>query len=239
MTRSTPVRELHDRLAPVTLARDQLLPVPEPLLPLFPFGGLPKGQSVGVEGPGGWSLALALAGSLLGDDGWMAVVGVEELGLVAAAGLGVRLDRVLVVEAVPSDQLGTVVAALVEVVGVVALAPRRLLGQRDARRLTARAREQGTTLLHLDGGRHWPQGLDLTLTTRLERWEGVGQGHGHLRSRLVTVSATGRRAAARRREAMVLLPGPDGRLGPSPDATAPASPARAEPGPASALAQVG
>ncbi|MCP3990341.1 MAG: hypothetical protein GY724_14790 [Actinomycetia bacterium] len=212
MARSAKLRELQDRLAPVTLAREQLLAVPEPLQPLFPFGGLQKGQSVGFRGPGNWSLAMAMAGSLLGNDGWMAIVGVEELGLLSAAEVGVRLDRLLLIETPPSAQLATVVAALVEVMGVVALSPHREVGHRDARRLTARAREQGSTLLLLDGGRHWPQALDLTITTKPERWEGVGQGHGHLQWRQLSVEAVGRRSSARRRQVSVLLPGPGGSL---------------------------
>jgi hypothetical protein len=212
MARSTKLRELQDRLAPVTLAREQLLAVPDPLLPLFPFGGLQKGQSIGFRGPGSWSIAMAMAGALLGNDTWMAIVGVEELGLLSAAEVGVRLDRLLLIETPPSAQLATVAAALVEVMGIVVLSPHREVDSRDARRLTARAREQGSTLFLLDGGRHWPQALDLTITTRPEWWEGVGQGHGHLQWRQLSVEAIGRRSSARQRQVSVLLPGPDGGL---------------------------
>lgn len=212
MAHSEVLRELQDRLAPVTLAREQLLAVPEPLLPLFPFGGLQKGQSVGFRGSGSWSVAMAMAGTLAGNDGWMAVVGIEELGLAAVAELGVRLDRLLLIETTPPAQLATVVAALVGAVGVIALSPNRDVGHRDARRLTARARERGTTLFHLDGGRHWSQALDLMITTKPEHWEGIGQGHGHLRWRRLSVEAIGRRSSARRRRVSVLLPGPGGGL---------------------------
>jgi hypothetical protein len=202
--------ELHDRLAPVTLAREHLLAVPEPLRDLFPSGGMQRGWSVGFEGPGGWSIALAMAASVASGDAWMAVVGVEELGLVAAAELGVRLDRLLVIESSAPNLLATVTASLVEVADVVALAPRQPVSHRDARRLTARARERGSVLFHLDGGRGWPLALDVTITATTERWEGIGQGHGHLRSRRLGIEAVGRRSAARRRHLSVLLPGPDG-----------------------------
>ncbi len=212
MARTAELRELQDRFAPVTLAREQLLTVPEPLLPLFPFGGLQKGQSVGFRGPGSWSVAMAMAGGLLDNDGWMAIVGVEELGLLSAAEVGVRLDRVLLIETPPSTQLATVVASLVEVMGVIAISPHRQVSNRDARRLAARSREQGATLFLLDGGRYWPQALDLTITTKPERWEGIGQGHGHLQWRQLSVEAVGRRSSARQRQVSILLPGPDGGL---------------------------
>ena len=206
------VAELEQRVAPITPAGLRLVPVPEPLAPLFPGRGLQQGWSVGVAGPGGWSLALALLGAALRGDGWAAGVGVEELGLVAADELGVPLSRLLLVESPGTARQAAVLAALVEVVDVVVLGPLGPLPARDARRLSARAREQGVILLHLDGGRSWPQALDATLTVEPGPWIGVGQGHGHLRARPVGVTAVGRRSLARPRRVEVLLPGPDGGL---------------------------
>lgn len=137
------LQALQERVAPVTLAREQLLDVPEAFQPLFPFGGMQRGQSIGFQGHGGWSAALALAGSAMGDDGWLAIVGVEELGLVAAAEFGVRLDRLLLIESTGSVQLAPVIASLLDAVDIVALHPRAPVGRREARRLTARSRERG------------------------------------------------------------------------------------------------
>jgi hypothetical protein len=204
MVGSALLRELHDRVAPVTLAAEQLLAVPEPLQPLFTQGGMPRGISVGFQGPGSWSIALALAGVALGSDGWMAVVGVEELGLVAAAELGVRLDRMLLIASMGAANLAPVVAALVEAMDIIVVAPRSPVGVRDARRLQARARERGTVLFHLDGGAHWPEALDLTIKADNDRWEGIGWGHGHLQLRHLDVRAVGRRAVS------VVVGGTDG-----------------------------
>ena len=215
MTRSQVLQELHDRIAPVTLSREQLLTVPEPLLPLFPLGGLQRGTSVGFDGAGSTSVALTLAASTLGTDRWMAIVGLEELGLLAASELGVRLDRLLLIESTQSTQLAAVAAALVEAVDIIVIHPRKRLGARDARRLTARSKERGTVLFHLDGGRNWPGVLDLEITTSAERWEGLGQGHGHLRQRHLTVSTFGRRSSARHRQTSILLPGPTGGMAPN------------------------
>lgn len=229
--RRTAVQSGLDRqLAPVTLANQQLLPVPQPLLPLFPLGGLQRGWSVGFDGSGSWSLAMALLGSsgnssdwrqpsagcssfppanAMGD-GWVACVGLEALGLVAADEVGLRLDRVIMVENPPAGQWATVIAALVEVVDVICLGETVSVGTRDARRLMARAREQNAVLFHLDGGRSWPQVLDVNLSVQVNSWHGIGVGHGHLESRSVSVTAVGRRSMAKPRTVDILLPGPGG-----------------------------
>jgi hypothetical protein len=78
----------------------------------------------------------------------------------------------------------------------------------DARRLVARARERGSVLVQLGSG--WATEADLTLAITAARWEGLDHGHGHLRSRQVTITRTGRGEAARPRTAALWLPGPGG-----------------------------
>ncbi|MEZ5340097.1 MAG: hypothetical protein R2706_01230 [Acidimicrobiales bacterium] len=204
--------ELINKIRPVTLAQERVLPVPEALLPLFPWGGLPRGSTVGVQGSGSWSLAMALMAESLGSQGWLAVVGAPSFGLAAASGFGIRLDRVLVVEEPGRSRWGAVVSALLESVDMVAIDPDAAVGARDARRLAARAREQESILFHLDGGKSWPTGLDTSLSVDIEGWVGIGQGHGHLQARQANVRAVGRRSGAPNRSVSVWLPGPDGRL---------------------------
>lgn len=201
---------LEQQVAPVTLANEQLLPVPDALGPLFPLGGLQRGWSLGFNGNGGWSLAMAMLGAAVGADGWAACVGLEEFGLVAADELGVHLDRLLMVETPPSEHLASVIASLVEVVDVICLGPTPAIGLRAGRRLMARAREQNAVLFHLDGGRSWPHPLDVDLQTEVGRWRGIGQGYGSLATRPVAVRSSGRRSMAQPRRVDVLLPGPDG-----------------------------
>lgn len=206
---------LADRVAPVTLAVERRLPVPGPLAPVLPDGGLQRGWSVGVAGPAAWSLAAALVAPVQAAEGWVAVVGAPAFGLVAATGYGFRLDRVVLVDQPPPGRWSAVVAALVDAVDVVLVAPAAAVPGRDARRLRARARERGAVVVHLDGGRTWPEAADVVLEAGDARWEGLGVGHGHLRARRVVVTGTGRRLPGRPRRTELWLPGPDGALAPA------------------------
>ncbi|MFV0524247.1 MAG: hypothetical protein ACK5RL_07095 [Acidimicrobiales bacterium] len=203
---------LRARVSPVSLACHHLLPVPEPVAALFPSAGIRQGTSVGFRGPGGHALALALAAAALGTSGWMAAVGTDDVGWTAAAELGVPLERLLVVSPVAAPRQPTVLATLIDAMDVVLLGPGPPVDHRSARRLAARMRERGTVVFHLDGGRSWPEPLDLVCVTADPRWEGLGVGHGHLRHRWLSVGVEGRRAPGRIRSVTVGLPGPGGGL---------------------------
>ena len=134
---------------PVALAREQLLPVLTPLAPLFPEGGLRRGSTIFVEGPGATSLALALGAATSAAGSWVAAVGLPSLGMLAAAELGVALERVVVVATPPAEAWATVVAALLDAVDLVWAGLPSRVGAGDARRLAARARERGSVLMAL------------------------------------------------------------------------------------------
>jgi hypothetical protein len=209
------VHELAGRARPVSLARDQLVAVLPPLSILLPDGGLQRGSTVVVHpgagpGTGATSLALALLVAASQAGSWCTVVGLPELGLVAAAGLGVCLERLALVPA-PGDRWPVVTAALLDAVDLVLVRPPGRPRITDARRLSARARERGAVLLTLSGS--WPEGADLRLSVTAATWLGLGQGQGHLRAREVEVTASGRRAAARERRIRLWLPGSDGTVG--------------------------
>ncbi|MCD9623588.1 hypothetical protein [Rhabdothermincola salaria] len=233
------LREIADRAAPVTLARHQTLPVVEALAPLLPEGAVARGSVVGVAGgAGATSLALTLVAGPSRDGSWAAVVGLPELGLAAAAELGVALDRLALV-ALPRHDPATwapTVAALIGAVDLVLVDARLRLAARDTRRLAARARERGSVLVPVapgalvsggaggTGGARPPSrrmlgewACDVILGVTEVRWEGLGQGHGHLRRRQVVVTADGRGRAARPRRGEVWLPadGTTERLQPS------------------------
>ena len=208
---------LGDASAPV-LAGERVLPVVPALTAMFTNpAGLRRGATVVVDtdhtAPGAVSLALALVAAASATGSWAGVVGVPDLGLVAAAELGVRLERVALIPRVEPAQWVTVVGALLDAVDVVIAHPPAHLRGGDARRLTARARERGSTLIPLLPGRAWADGADVRLTVTGGRWEGAGTGEGHLAARELTVTRGGRGAAARPRTVRLWLPGPGGGVG--------------------------
>ncbi len=210
------------RARPVSLVREHRLPVLTALEGLLPDAGLVRGTTVAVTGT---SLALALAAGPSRAGSWVALVGVPWLGLAAVAGLGLALERVAVVAEPEPAVWATVAAALVGAFDVVVVAEPERVRAADARRLAARARERGTVLVAVRpsataagvraggrgdrGDRHGLE-ADLRLALTTVGWEGLGDGHGHLRARRVRVEATGRRRAARPRVVDLWLPGPDG-----------------------------
>jgi hypothetical protein len=223
------VRELGDRGRPVALAREQLLAVLPPLAGLFPEGGLRRGSTVVVNpgrrvGDGATSLAFALLVAASQAGSWCAAVGLSELGPVAAAGLGVCLERLALVPD-PGDQWPVVTAALLDAVDLVLVRPPWRPRLIDVRRLGARARERGGVLLPFSGS--WPEGADLRLAVAASAWQGLGEGHGHLHARAMEVTASGRGAAVRERRVGLWLPGPDGTLAALGELTGVAAPAPA------------
>lgn len=207
--------ELAERVRPVTLTREQRLPVLPALEGLLPGAGLRRGATVSIgsaPGTGGTtSLALALVAESSRVGSWVAAVGLPSLGLVAADELGVALERLVLVAAPERDAWGGVVAALVDGFDLVLLnAGRSGVRPADARRLVARARERGAVLLQLGAG--WPEGADLQLQVTRARWEGLDDGHGHLQARKVRVVRSGRGEAAQPRRADLWLPGPSGEV---------------------------
>jgi hypothetical protein len=190
-----------------TPAGERTLPVSPALADLLP-DGLRRGSTVGVVGPGGRSLALALIAEATATGSWAAVVGDPDLGLAAAAEAGVALARLAVVDLsgpTASRQWGAVVAALVGGLDLVLVAPRRQVRAVDARRLAARARERGSVLIRI-GDALWPDRPDLELALADAAWEGPEDGYGRLRCRRAEVVATGRGRNARERRALLLLP---------------------------------
>lgn len=205
-------------VGPGGLARDRCLPVLPALEALVPGRGLRRGATVGVGAApgvaGATSLALALAAGASQAGSWVAAIGLGSLGLVAAAELGVALERLVLVADPGRDREGwaPVVGALVDGFDVVLVAAPERFRPADARRLVARVRERGAVLVAVGGdlpGERSP----LRLTVTAARWEGLGDGWGHLEGRRMTVEAGGRGEAARTRRAELWLPAEGGGVG--------------------------
>jgi hypothetical protein len=198
--------DLARRIRPVTLAGEQLLPVPRALEPLLPDRGLRRGGTVAVHGS--LALALALVAGASATGSWVVAVGLPDLGVVAAAEAGIVLERLALVPGagVATAAWATVVAALLDAIDVVLVRPPVRLPAAAARRLAARARERRSVLLPV--GDAWPIAPDLRLAVTASQWEGLGWGHGRLEARKVEVTAAGRGAAMLERRATLWLPGP-------------------------------
>lgn len=181
----------------------QTLPTVSALADLLPSRGLRRGASYSVEGSTTLALATLVGASEAGS--WCGVVGMPALGIEAAAGLGVDLDRLALVPS-PGASWLEVVAALVEAVDIVVVRPPARSHDAEARRLAARVRQRGAVLVVAG---QWP-GCELRFTVTANEWTGLGSGHGHLTARQATVSAVGRGSAARPRSTRLWLPAPDG-----------------------------
>ncbi|MDP1819753.1 MAG: hypothetical protein Q8K58_07625 [Acidimicrobiales bacterium] len=211
------LEELKERVRPVALAQQQRLPVLPGLADLLPGAGLRRGSTVSISAVpqmgGATTLALALLAEASRAGSWVAAVGLPSLGLVAADELGVALERLVLVAAPERDGWGSVVAALIDGFDLVVLhAGRGGVRPTDARRLVARGRERGSVLVQLGAG--WAGEADLALQVTAARWEGLGEGHGHLRARRVTVTSGGRGEAARPRQVDLWLPSSEGTVAP-------------------------
>jgi hypothetical protein len=175
------------------------LTVPAPLAEILPRGGLPRGGVVSLVGDSGsTSLLFSLLAAPSG--AWSAVVGMPDLGLLAAVEQGVDLDRLVLIPD-PGPDVLQVLSVLADGVDIIAAVPPKVLPPARLRILGARLRQSGAVLL-VTGA--WP-GAELVLRSRVENWTGVGRGHGRLRDRELIVEVGGRGAAHRRGAAAMLL----------------------------------
>lgn len=186
------------------------LPTHEAFADLLPGGALAAGGAYAVAESTTLALGLLQGPSAAG--AWCAVVGVPDLGVEAAAGLGVDLDRLVLVPH-PGDQWLSVVSALVDVVSVILVRPpvrdgRVRIGEAAASKLASRLRQREAVLISLGD---WPR-HDARLSITASDWAGIGAGFGHLSARQVTVSSAAAPWSGRVRSRRMWLPGPDQRV---------------------------
>jgi hypothetical protein len=210
------IGDLVERIRPLALRHEQqglpLLPALGELLP----GGVMPGSVVTVSAApgvlGATTLALALVAGPSQAGAWVALVGGPRRGsagwgLVAAAELGVELERLVVVAASepPAGGWARVIVALLDGFPVVVLGPQVRLHHRDTRRLAARLRERGGVLVRTGSD---AISADVRLVAREVLWEGVDRFESTrlLQRRRIVVEASGRGAASRARQAEISLP---------------------------------
>jgi hypothetical protein len=188
---------------PVSLARDRAISVPGALGTLIPGAALRRGTTVtvaGTPGSGATLLAFELAAAVTATGEWAGAVDLQTtLGVEAAAGAGVALERFAVVRGAPADRWATVVATLLEGVTLVIAELPRTVRVGDARRLSARTRERGSVLVALETGARWPGDAALRLHAAGGTWHGLAPGAGLLTGRHRSVQVEGQGEAARPR----------------------------------------
>ena len=191
------IRQLRDRVARMQDGLPRMALETHPAL-----AGLVQLRAGGSYSVDSASLALALMAGPSRAGGWCAVVGVTDFGAEAATALGVDLSRTVLVPE-PGDRWLDVTAALVDVATVVVVRPAGQVPERVAEKLGARLRKRSAVLVAWGD---WPR-CEVRLTTREPVWSGVGEGHGHLRSRRLVVEA--RRGSAPPRRGALWFPAED------------------------------
>jgi hypothetical protein len=184
---------LAEKVRPTTMARTQLIPVPEALACLFPEGGLQRGTVVSVDAggpPGATSLAIALVSAASAQGWWVGFVGMGGLNPAALAEAGISLEKTLFCPAV--SRWGKVVASMVGGIEATVARPPGKLAFSLARTLTARVLHARTVLVVLARSGEWPTQAHVSITIASSRWQGASRGHGYLAQRYMTVTAKSR-----------------------------------------------
>lgn len=182
----------------VISASESLLPIPESLAGLLP-GGLPRGAVAVVSGAR--SLPVSMAAAVSAGGGHVAVVGVPDFGLLAAAEMGADLSRIAVVPDPGTDPV-EVAAVLMDGMDLVVLGlAGRTVSATRARAVVARARQKGCTLVVTRGD--W-QGASIRLDARVRGYEmSAGRsgvpvaGCGRISRVRLSVRASGRSVRSR------------------------------------------
>jgi hypothetical protein len=182
-----------------------VLPVCPDIAALLPAGGLPLGSTVAVDGSSRLLLVMLAAASQAGS--WAAVVGLSDLGLLAAHECGLVLERLAVIPN-PGSQWAVVVDALLDGLDIVVVGGDVAAGgpvsPPTARSLISRARNRGKILIPFGHGDSWPA-ADLRVFAAAHRHGGIGDGHGYLVEHQVDVTVQGRGSASRPRRGRLVL----------------------------------
>ncbi|MBX3099742.1 MAG: hypothetical protein KF761_09190 [Salinibacterium sp.] len=195
-----PIKDLKARIRSMQASKldSRLIPTHPAIAGLLPGGGLQQGAAYSLDRSAMLLMTLLAPPSAAGT--WCGIVGLPEFGVEAAQHVGVDLDRLVLVPR-PGDQWLAVTAAIADVMGVVVIRPPKRATDSSIARLAARLRQRGTTLLVLGS---WPQ-TEAMFSLSHSEWHGIGDGHGHLTAREVTITVTSR-TASRPRSTRLWLP---------------------------------
>ncbi len=159
--------------------RPARLPVPT-LAALADLVPMQAGSTYGVDSTG---LALALAAGASQAGEWVGFAGWPDLGIEAAAGLGIDLNRTVLVPD-PGEHWLEVTAALVDVLRVVVLRAPSRVSARDAEVLDSRLRTRSAALVVCGA---WPK-VEARLSLEASAWSGPQAGRGALTERRTRIA---------------------------------------------------
>jgi hypothetical protein len=213
--------QIRSRVAPVTLAHEQTMPIVATMAELFTERALVRGRTLVCTGPAATSVAMEMVSAAVVAGSWLAVVDVPTFGLDAASETGIPLERVVAIASEGDHATHGRGAAWVDVMAaavdgfdvVVARQPDAQTSEAALRKLSTRIRQRGAVVVVLDdaegvasdGSRCDGLRCDGIIESSGISWSGLGAGHGHLRARTVDLSASGRRFPGRRRCQITLV----------------------------------
>ncbi|HWH26035.1 MAG TPA: hypothetical protein VNT53_05260 [Pseudolysinimonas sp.] len=199
------VHELQSRIRSMqrTTLDARAVPTHPALAGLLPQGALAAGSVYVIDGSTSLALGLLQAPSAAGS--WCAVVGVPDLGVEAAAAMGIDLERLVLVPH-PGDDALAVLSALIDVVSVVLVRmPLRRghtrVSDAVASRIAARLRQREGVLVSLGD---WPR-HEARMRVTASDWGGIGSGFGYLATRRLTVDSSSIRWGGRSRSRRLLM----------------------------------
>lgn len=174
------------------------LPVTQALQSIIPDGVLVRGRTVLCSGDAAMSTALLLVCAATQTGSWLAIVGVNDLGLMSACEQGVALQRTVLVTPTSNKKDWTsTVAAVADGFDVMMLEVPRDVSESDARRIQTRIQARRNVLVLVETSRHaTPRSIfqpDVVLHTATTQWHGIEHGAGYVQSRHIDVTVSGRR----------------------------------------------
>ncbi|RRR98499.1 hypothetical protein [Glycomyces terrestris] len=150
-----------------------ILPVTSDISGLLPHGGLATVTAITATRRGATSLLWRLLAGPTGAGAWCALVGLPNLYPLAATAAGVDLGRVALVD--PGSLIAEAAGALAEGVAAIVV-PSEALSPAQARRLTARARGSGTSIIWWET--RPVAGADARLQVARAHWKGLRANTG-------------------------------------------------------------
>lgn len=176
------------------------LPVSDVVRSFIPDGRLIRGRVIACSGDAAVSVALLVVAQATQAGSWLAVVGVQNMAILAAAERGVALERlVLVHPPQQSKEWSTTVAAVVDGFDLIIMSLPRGVSPSDVRRVQTRIQARQSVAVIINHGSlgvmpSWqPFQPDVVLHTTTSQWVGPDRGAGFLQYRDLRVQVSGRR----------------------------------------------